>query len=79
MLLTASAKEIHQELPRPKWYSKNKISPPTTGDILNQFKAASWAANMSIDYNNFIKLEQAQRSCKNSANPSLSAVLYRRN
>lgn len=79
MLLAASAKETHQELPRPKWYRKNKISPPTTGDILNQFKAAGWAENMAIDYNNFIKLEQAQRSRKNSANPSLSAVLYCRN
>jgi IS4 transposase len=79
LLLTASAKENHQELPRPKWYRKNKTSPATTGDILNQFKAASWAENMAIDYSNFIKLEQGQRSRKNSPDPNLSAVLYRRN
>lgn len=79
MLLTASAKETQQELPRPKWYRKHKKSPPTTGDILNQFKAASWADNMAISYNNFVKLEHVQRSRKNSLNPSLSAVLYCRN
>jgi hypothetical protein len=79
ILLTASAHGNHQELPRPKWYRKNKISPPTTGDILNQFQAACWAENKAMKYNNFIKLEEAQRSHKNPSNPSLSAVLYRRN
>ncbi len=76
MLLTASAKETQQELPRPKWYKKTKSSPATTGDIINQFKAAKWADNMAISYNNFVKLENTQRSRKNAANPSLSAVLY---
>lgn len=79
MLLLASAKETQLELPRPKWYRKDKLSPPTTGDILNQFKAAKWANNMAINYNDFVKLEHIQRSRKNSANPSLSAVLYCRN
>jgi hypothetical protein len=79
MLLAASAKETQQELPRAKWYKKNKAAPPTTGDILNQYKAASWADNMSISYKDFVKLENIQRSRKNSANPSLSAVLYCRN
>jgi len=79
MLLTASAKATHQELPRPKWYRKQKSSPPTTGDILNQFKAASWADNMAISYNNFVNLEHVQRSRKNYSNPNLSAVLYCRN
>jgi hypothetical protein len=79
MLLTASAKNTQQELPRPKWYKKPKLSPPTTGDILNQYRAASWADNISISYNNFVKLENKQRSRRNSVNPNLSAVLYCRN
>lgn len=79
MLLTVSSKEEHLELPRPKWYRKIKTSLPTTGDLLNQFKAAIWAENMAIDYTNFINLEHAQRSRKNSPNPSISAVLYSRN
>jgi hypothetical protein len=79
MLLAASAKETQQELPRAKWYKKNKAAPPTTGDILNQYKAASRADNMSISYKDFVKLEHIQRSRKNAANPSLSAVLYCRN
>lgn len=79
MLLTASAKTTQQELPRPKWYRKDKTSPPTTGDILNQFKAANWADNMAIDYSSLVKLENTQRSRKNSVNPCLSAVFYCRN
>lgn len=79
MLLTASAKETQQELPRPKWYRKKKFSPPTTGDIINQFKAAKWADNMAISYNDFVKLEHLQRSRKNSINSSLSAAIYFRN
>jgi hypothetical protein len=79
MLLTASAKESQPELPRPKWYSKDKQSPPTTGDVLNQYRAANWAENMAIQYSDLVKLESVQRSRKNSTNPSVSAVLYYRN
>jgi hypothetical protein len=79
LLQLASSGENITELPRPKWYKKEKQSAPTTGDIINQFKAATWAENMSIEYDNFVNLEHVQRSRKNSANPSLSAVLYCRN
>lgn len=78
MLLVAAEKEKHEELPRPKWYKKSKESKPTTGDTLNQFRAAAWSKIMSINYSNFINLENVQRSRKNSANPSLSAILYMR-
>jgi hypothetical protein len=78
MLLTAAEKEKIEELPRPKWYKKTKESKPTTGDTLNHFRAANWSKTMSINYSNFINLEYVQRSRKNSANPSLSAVLYMR-
>jgi len=78
MLLTASAKQSQPELPRPKWYTKNKQSPPTTGDVVNQYRAANWAENMAIQYNDLVTLESVQRSRKNSSNPSLSAVLYYR-
>lgn len=79
LLQLASSTENLTELPRPKWYKKDKKSTPTTGDIINQFKAGTWAENMSIRYDDFVKLECLQRSRKNSANPSLSAVLYCRN
>lgn len=79
MLLAASAKKAQVELPRPKWYSKDKAAPPTTGDTLNQFRAANWANNMAIRFSDFVKLEHLQRSRKNTINPGLSAVLYCRN
>jgi hypothetical protein len=79
LLQLASNTENHTELPRPKWYKKNKQSVPTTGDIINQFKASTWAENMSINYDDFVNLEYLQRSRKNSVNPSLSAALYCRN
>lgn len=79
LLQIASNTEKHTELPRPKWYKKDKKSAPTTGDIINQFKAGTWAENMSIGYDAFVNLEYLQRSRKNSVNPSLSAVLYCRN
>lgn len=79
LLQIASNTEKHIELPRPKWYKKDKKSAPTTGDIINQFKAGTWAENMSIGYDDFVNLEYLQRSRKNSVNPSLSAVLYCRN
>lgn len=79
MLLTASLQKKQQELPRPKWYKKDKSKPPTTGDIINQFKAAKWANNMAITFTNFVKLEHIQRSRKISANPNISAVIYSRN
>lgn len=78
MLQVASNFENLTELPRPKWYKKKTLG-PTTGDLINQFKAATYAENISIDYENFIKLEQLQRSRKNYANPSISAALYCRN
>lgn len=79
MLLTASAKQNSKELPRAKWYPKSKESARTTGDILNQFKAESWAHYMGIDYTDFVNLEYEQRSRKNYSNPNLSAVFYCRN
>ena len=79
LLLTASAKDNHQELPRPKWYKKKKTAPATTGDLINQFKAASWAKHMAINYTDFVNLEHTQRSHRNSPNPNISAALYCRN
>lgn len=79
MLLTASAKQNAVQLPRPKWYPKSKTTAQTTGDILNQFKAESWAQYAGINYDNFVNLEHQQRSRKNYSNPNLSAIFYCRN
>jgi hypothetical protein len=79
LLQLASNKDKLVELPRPKWYKKVSKSKPTTGDILNEFKAATYAENIAIGYDDFVNIEHQQRSRKNSLNPSLSAVFYCRN
>jgi hypothetical protein len=79
LLQLASHKEKLVELPRPKWYKKDSKSRPTTGDIINEFKAATYAENIAISYDDFVNIEHQQRSRKNSVNPSLSAVFYCRN
>lgn len=79
MLLTAAAKYTQDNLPRPKWYQKDKNAPPTTGDLINLFRASKWAENMAISFSNFVKMQTVKRSRKNSVNPSLSSVLYCRN
>lgn len=79
LLLLASNKEKLVELPRPKWYTKDAKSKLTTGDIINEFKAATYAENIAVSYDDFVNLEHLQRSRKNSLNPSLSSVFYCRN
>lgn len=78
MLLTASEKENQQQLPRPKWYKKHNDNHNTTGDIINQFRALSWAKQAAISYDDFVNLEHIQRSRKNSSTPCFSSMFYMR-
>lgn len=78
MLLTASEKENQKQLPRPKWYTKQNKTQTTTGDIINQFRALSWANHTAINYDDFVNFQHIQRSRKNSSNPLFSSMFYMR-
>lgn len=78
MLLIAGLKSKEVSIPRPKWY-KNKSKMPTTGDMINNYRAINWAHNMKISFTNFVNIEKNLRSRKNYSNPCISSVIYARN
>lgn len=78
MLLLAGIKTKDISLPRPKWY-KNKTKQPTTGDLINNYRATNWSQNMKISFTDFVNIEKNLQSRKNYSNPSVSSVIYARN
>lgn len=79
MLLLAAATAKSQVLPRPKWYSSAKSIRTTTGDLLNQFRAISWAQISKINFSDFVKNQKKLQTLKKSNNPVLAAVFHSRN
>lgn len=77
MLLLAGIKAKCSRLPRPKWYT-SQTKNVTTGDLISSYKAINWADSMSISFDDFVKLENLNRSAKNYTNSCLSASIYSR-
>lgn len=78
-MLLAAAKAKQTQLPRPKWYKANENKRTTTGDVLNQFKANTWADYANINFSSFVNLYKNQRSHINSCNPALNSFFFNRN
>ena len=65
-------------LPRPKWYQKKEGARHTTGDILNNFKAQTWAKANNINFSGFVIKELQTQSLRNVSDPFTSASFYMR-
>jgi len=78
LLLSASIAKI-TELPRPKWYQKKKSQRITTQDYINQYRAINWSESVRINFSDFVKMEEKQRSTKNNPIHAMSSVFYNRN
>jgi hypothetical protein len=79
MILLAGLKTTSSQMPRPKWYSKQKNQRRTTQDLINEFRAQTWADSVKIDYEDFVNIEQQQRSTKKSSKSRFSSFFYARN
>jgi hypothetical protein len=79
MLLLASSIAKIIELPRPKWYPKKKAQRTTTQDLINQFRAINWTDAVNINFSDFVKMENKQRSSKNNPIHYFSNMFYARN
>ncbi len=79
MLLIAAHTAKTQALPRPRWYKTIKSAGPTTGDILNRFRALNWANYAQINFSDFVKIQRKLQQHRKTDNPILSALLYARN
>jgi hypothetical protein len=79
MLLIASTIAQKQELPRPKWYKSTKSIRTTTGDLINQFRAITWAHASKINFSDFVNIQKKLQTLKKSDNPTLAALFQARN
>ena len=66
-------------LPRPKWYPRKEETRHTTGDLLNNFKAQSWAKANNMSFSDFVTSQLTTQSLKNASDPNISAAFYMRN
>lgn len=78
LFLVASIKAKQIELPRAKWYKRKDNQRITTGDLLNTLRTMNWAESIKINFSDFIKQEQKQRSARNASTPWLAAFAYTR-
>lgn len=79
MLLIASIMAKKQVLPRPKWYKVTKSIRTTTGDLINQFRAITWANTSKINFSDFVTIQKKLQKLKKSDNPTLSTLFHARN
>lgn len=71
-----SAQHENKKLPRSKWYPEKKVSSPTTGDIINQFRSQLWAKSMNINFTHFVNLHSTMQSRRIRPEPVQASVFY---
>jgi hypothetical protein len=78
LLHLAAHRSISQQsediLPRPKWYPRKEMTRHTTGDLLNNFRAQTWAKANKMNYADFLSSQLHSRSLRNAADPFISAA-----
>lgn len=72
-------KNGHQlPLPKPKWDPPKDNQRISTNEILNLFRTQLWAQGLGTNFSGFVSRQYETRTLKNTADPLISALCYRR-
>lgn len=67
------------QLPRPKWYPREKSNRTTTGDIINVLRAQLYSRAIDVNFLHFVNSNYRYAKSVFSNNPLLSAAFFMRN
>ncbi|WP_345025954.1 hypothetical protein [Ravibacter arvi] len=79
LLASQKTKNVSNYLPTTKWYTPNKRTRNTTGDIINMFRAQNWAKSTAINFSHFVDKSNKNMNFQKLTNPAMAAMFYNRN